>query len=99
MSGTQIDADEFRAKQRNDWEVASKGWGEWNEKIDESTATISRRLVELAGIKAGDRVLDVAAGYGEPSLTAARVVGAEGKVVASDISAGMLAFGRERAAA
>jgi enediyne biosynthesis protein CalE5 len=44
-------------------------------------------------------VLDVAAGYGEPSLTAARVAGPEGSVVATDISAGMLAFGRERAAA
>jgi hypothetical protein len=29
-------------------------------------------LVELAGVELGSRVLDVAAGYGEPSLTAAR---------------------------
>jgi ubiquinone/menaquinone biosynthesis C-methylase UbiE len=64
-----------------------------------STLQVSKRLVELAGIEPGDRVLDVAAGYGEPSLTAARVVGPEGKVVATDISAGMLAFGRERATA
>ena len=99
MGTTQIDPGEFRAKQRTDWEVASKGWREWNEKIDASTQNISRRLVELAGVEAGDRVLDVAAGYGEPSLTAARVVGHAGKIVATDISAGMLAFGRERAAA
>jgi SAM-dependent methyltransferase len=44
-------------------------------------------------------VLDVAAGYGEPSLTAARVAGPGGSVVATDISAEMLAYGRERAAA
>jgi len=43
-------------------------------------------------------VLDVAAGYGEPSLTAAKIVGPEGTVVATDLSAGMLAYGRERAA-
>ena len=53
----------------------------------------------MAGIGESDRVLDVAAGYGEPTLTAARVVGPGGQVVASDISAGMLEFGRERAAA
>ena len=47
----------------------------------------------------GSRVLDVAAGYGEPALTAARKAGPEGRVVATDISAEMLAFGRERAAA
>jgi SAM-dependent methyltransferase len=98
MATTPIDAGEFRAKQRQDWETASKGWREWNEKIDAATLHIAKRLVELADIEAGDRVLDVAAGYGEPSLTAAKVVGPEGKVVASDISAGMLAFGRERAA-
>jgi SAM-dependent methyltransferase len=44
-------------------------------------------------------VLDVAAGYGEPSLTAAKVVGPEGSVTATDISAEMLAYGRERAGA
>jgi SAM-dependent methyltransferase len=42
-------------------------------------------------------VLDVACGYGEPSLTAARRAGSEGSVVATDISAAMLAYGRERA--
>jgi ubiquinone/menaquinone biosynthesis C-methylase UbiE len=99
METTQIDAGEFRAKQRTDWNTASQGWRDWNELIDASTGPVSKRLVELAGIRAGDRVLDVAAGYGEPSLTAAKVVGPEGSVVATDISAGMLSFGRERAAA
>jgi len=60
---------------------------------------LSARLVELAGIGPGDTVLDVAGGYGEPSLTAARAVGSEGRVVCNDISGDMLAFGRERAAA
>jgi len=53
----------------------------------------------MARVQPGQRVLDVAAGYGEPSLRAARIVGPEGSVVATDISAGMLAYGRERAAA
>jgi enediyne biosynthesis protein CalE5 len=94
-----MDAGEFRSRQRQDWDTASQGWREWSELIDASTSPVSKRLVELAGIKEGDRVIDIAAGYGEPSLTAAKVVGAEGSVVATDISAGMLAFGRERAAA
>ena len=99
MEVTQIDAGEFRAKQRRDWDVASNGWRAWNERIDAATGHVSARLVEAAGIKSGDRVLDVAAGYGEPALTAAKVVGPEGKVVATDLSSAMLSFGHERAAA
>jgi enediyne biosynthesis protein CalE5 len=99
MEGKTIDAGEFRATQRNQWDTAATGWRKWNEMIDRASSAVSERLVELAGIKAGDRVLDVAAGYGEPSLTAARAAGSEGSVVASDISAEMLAYGRERATA
>jgi SAM-dependent methyltransferase len=92
------DAIEFRGKQREQWNSAATGWQKWSEYIDSTARPVSRRLVELAGIEEGHRVLDVAAGYGEPSLTAARAVGPGGQVVASDISGEMLAFGRERAA-
>jgi enediyne biosynthesis protein CalE5 len=94
-----IEAGEFREGQRQQWDSAATGWRKWSELIDASASGISDRLVELAGVEPGSRVLDVAAGYGEPSLTAARRAGAEGRVVATDISAEMLAFGRERASA
>jgi enediyne biosynthesis protein CalE5 len=42
-------------------------------------------------------VLDVATGYGEPALTAARAVLPGGQVMATDIAPDLLAFGRERA--
>jgi SAM-dependent methyltransferase len=94
-----MDAVEFRGGQRRDWGSAAKGWYDWQELIAETTAPVSRRLVELAEIEPGDRVLDVAAGTGEPSLTAAKAVGAEGQVVATDISAEMLGYARQRAEA
>ena len=97
MNAAEIDAGEFREGQRRDWDSASRGWRKWNQLIDGVTHPVSERMVEVAGIGEGDRVLDVAAGYGEPSLTAAAVVGPSGSVVASDISSGMLAYGRERA--
>ena len=99
MEAAGIDQQEFRARQRSAWDEASKGWRDWSEFIDRSTAPVSERLMAMARVEAGQRVLDVAAGYGEPSLTAAKIVGPEGCVVATDISAGMLAYGRERAAA
>jgi len=99
METKSVDAGEFRDGQRQQWNRAATGWRKWSELIDESASAISERLVELAGVGPGSRVLDVAAGYGEPSLTAARRTGSEGEVVATDISAEMIAFGRERAAA
>jgi SAM-dependent methyltransferase len=99
MQVTQIDADAFRATQRRDWGNSAQGWRDWQELLFAATAPVSERLVELAGVKRGDRVLDVATGAGEPGLTAARAVGPAGKVVATDLSPQMLAFGRERAAA
>lgn len=99
MESKTIDSAGFREAQHKNWDAAAVGWKEWSEFNDRADTHISERLVALAGVELGSRVLDVAAGYGEPALTAARKVGPEGCVVATDISAEMLAFGRERAAA
>src|SRR5207253_5051384 len=99
MESQTVDAVEFRDGQRQQWKKGAEGWRKRSNFIDAATAPVSKRMVELARVEPGSRVLDVAAGYGEPSLTAARVAGPEGRVVATDISPEMLAFGRERAAA
>src|SRR3954453_14150307 len=99
MKSKAINPADFRETQHKHWDSAAVGWMEWSEFNDSADTHISERLVELAGVESSSRVLDVAAGYGEPALTAARKAGPEGRVVATDISAEMLAFGRERAAA
>jgi SAM-dependent methyltransferase len=99
MEAQQIDPAKFRDTQRDQWNGVAAAWDEYSERIDQAAGIVSERLIEMAGVKAGDRVLDVAAGCGEPSLTAARKVGPEGSVVATDISPEMLGFGRQRAAA
>jgi ubiquinone/menaquinone biosynthesis C-methylase UbiE len=99
MEAKSIDAKEFRGKQRDQWDGVAAAWDEYSELIDRHAGVVSQRLVEMAGIKEGDRVLDVACGYGEPSLTAARKVGPDGTVVATDISDEMLGFARRRAEA
>jgi SAM-dependent methyltransferase len=91
---------EFKEKMRAEWRSAAAGWRKWHDVVEseEGGQRHSAKLVKLAGIEPGDKILDVAGGYGEPALAAAGVVGPSGRVVCTDISAEMLAFGRERAA-
>jgi len=55
-----------------------------------------RHTVELAGVRRGQRVLDLAAGTGDLSERFAGIVGKEGEVVVTDINTAMLTRGRER---
>jgi enediyne biosynthesis protein CalE5 len=98
MESSAIDPVSFRGVQRQSWDRSAAGWKKWSGWLDQHTSRVSERLVELAGVEPGSQVLDVAAGFGEPALTAARKAGPDGRVVATDISAEMLTFGRERAA-
>src|SRR5687768_5540415 len=52
-------------------------------------------MMDLAGLKAGDHVLDIAAGTGDTSLIAARRVGPTGHVLATDLSPSMLEVAEE----
>jgi ubiquinone/menaquinone biosynthesis C-methylase UbiE len=51
---------------------------------------IAHRLVEYAEISAGQQVLDIATGTGMVAIEAAQIVGDKGRVIAVDISTGML---------
>ncbi len=57
-----------------------------------------RYAAELAGVRRGQRVLDLAAGTGDLAARFAGLVGQEGEVLFSDINEAMLQRGRERMA-
>jgi ubiquinone/menaquinone biosynthesis C-methylase UbiE len=61
------------------------------------TASLSERMLDLAGLEPGMRVLDLATGRGEPALRAARRVGSQGSVLGIDLSEAMLRMAREAA--
>jgi len=52
-------------------------------------------MLDLAGVTVGSQVLDLGAGTGEQSLIAARRIGPGGMVLATDVSASMLALTQE----
>ena len=85
--------------QRHQWDRAARGLREWWPAFERVMAPVTDTMVEHAGVGRGARVLDVASGFGEPALTLARVVGPQGRVMATDLSAAMLAVAAERAGA
>ena len=96
MSDEKPDDLKIKSQQKAAWDDTADGWKRWWPTFERAAQTVNDRLVELAAVRAGDRVLDIATGSGEPALTAARVVGPSGRVVAVDMSPGMLAIARER---
>ncbi len=55
-----------------------------------------RFAVEASGVRAGERVLDIAGGTGDLARLFARRVGASGEVLMTDINPAMLKLGRDR---
>jgi demethylmenaquinone methyltransferase / 2-methoxy-6-polyprenyl-1,4-benzoquinol methylase len=55
-----------------------------------------RFTIEISGVRAGHKVLDIAGGTGDLSYKFARKVGPEGLVVLADINDSMLKVGRDR---
>jgi demethylmenaquinone methyltransferase/2-methoxy-6-polyprenyl-1,4-benzoquinol methylase len=57
-----------------------------------------RYTIEMSGVRAGNKVLDIAGGTGDLTYAFSKRVGAEGKVVLADINESMLKVGRDRLA-
>ena len=74
--------------QRYGWDKAAEHYEDyWAEQL----APAQQRLLALAQLAPGERVLDVACGTGLVTFPAARAVGATGSVLATDISEVMVA--------
>jgi cyclopropane fatty-acyl-phospholipid synthase-like methyltransferase len=83
---------------RSTWESAAPGWAKWEHVFTESLSSATDVLIDMAGIRPGMRILDLACGAGSQSIRAAKRVGPNGKVVACDISGTMLEHVRRNAA-
>jgi ubiquinone/menaquinone biosynthesis C-methylase UbiE len=90
--GQAFDPIKFKETTREQWENAAEAWYRWGPTLQTWLGPVTEVMLDLARIRHGDRVLDVAAGAGEPALSAAKRVGPSGYVLATDISANLLTF-------
>lgn len=85
---TAFDADAYKRTTRDQWQDAADAWHRWDPVFDRWLGAATELMLDLAGVSAGTRVLDIAAGSGGQSIAAARR-GAD--VLATDISSNILA--------
>jgi enediyne biosynthesis protein CalE5 len=81
----------------HEWSESAKAWREHSATIARMFTPLTAALIEDAKISAGQSVLDVAGGPGEPSLTIAEVVGPTGSVTYTDAVAEMKQTAEEEA--
>ena len=97
-----MDADAIKRETelvRADWAGRGRHWDRRADEIAEQAARMNAPLIEAAEIAPGQQVCDIATGAGEPALSVAALVGAEGRVFATDLCPEMMLGARRRAAA
>src|SRR4051812_36802795 len=72
------------------WQASARYWDKYRELITQMFTPLTAGLIEEAGIRSGQSVLDIGGGSGEPSLTISPIVGPTGSVMFTDPVTGMV---------
>jgi len=87
-----FDPIQYKTSTRQQWQDAAAAWHRWGPTLEIWLWEATQTMLDAAGVGAGSRVLDLAAGAGGQSIAAARRVGPNGSVLATDISPAILDY-------
>jgi SAM-dependent methyltransferase len=93
---TTFDPLRYKTTTRAQWEAAAQAWDAWGPFLERWLGPATETMLDLARVGPGASVLDVAAGAGGQTIAAAHRVGETGRIVATDISPGILGYARRR---
>jgi SAM-dependent methyltransferase len=82
----------YKSTTREQWQNVAEAWHRWEPTLEAWLGGATETMLDMADVKQGGRVLDVAAGSGGQTFAAARRVGPTGSVLATDISPAILAY-------
>jgi SAM-dependent methyltransferase len=91
----QFDPVKYKNTTHDQWQAAAEAWYRWSPTLNEWLGKATDKMLEMANVGSGHRVLDIAAGAGEQSITAAKKVGPNGYVLATDISSNILDYAKQ----
>jgi ubiquinone/menaquinone biosynthesis C-methylase UbiE len=87
-----VHGDKLKAATCEQWSKAAESWDQNGPKIRNWLGNATDAMLNMANVRSGARVLDVAAGAGDQTLEIARRIGPTGFVLATDLSAAILRF-------
>lgn len=93
----QFDPVKYKNTTHDQWQEAADAWFRWSPTLNQWLGNATEKMLTMAGITTGYRVLDIAAGAGEQSITAAKKVGISGDILATDISSNILEYAQKMA--
>ncbi len=94
---TAFDPAGYKETTRQQWQEAAEAWRRWGPQIEAWLGEATEVMLDLAEIGKGAHVLDLAAGTGGQALKAARRVGPNGAVLATDISSNIIELAAQEA--
>lgn len=71
---------------RKQWDAAAEGWDAESAALAAWLSKPTQTMFDLAGVKPGGCILDVAAGAGDQSIALGKRLGLSGRIVATDLS-------------
>jgi SAM-dependent methyltransferase len=92
--------DDARGRVAREWDdpVTIAAWRKWRADGPSWTQGVTDAIVAVSQARAGMQILDLASGSGQPAISLAKAVAPDGRVTATDMSAGMLKVAEECAA-
>jgi len=92
-----FDAIKYKQTTLEQWNQAAKAWFHRGTLLSRWLGPATETMLDMASVTQGSRGLDVAAGAGEQTIAAARRVGTNGHVLATDISPVILEYAERSA--
>ena len=87
-----FDPQHYKTTTKEQWQTAAEAWHRWHPTLKKWLGPATDLMLNMAEVREGYSVLDIAAGAGEQSITAAEKVGPSGYVLATDLAPKILDF-------